>query len=207
MSEAWARRDDETPKAWAAFCVYRELGAGRSIPKALETSGKPVGSLRWWELWSRTFDWVARCRAYDTYIEELKREKHETEILRATKKHREAAEALIDKGLAQLQVLGEEDISAGATLGMVSEGVKLHRLTLGLTTNKIEEDVNGRIEIKAGGELSRRILEDPGTAELACDLLERVAARKDDAGRVRDGRKPGQMDPGEAPVAPEPEAR
>jgi hypothetical protein len=60
----WERREDESPKAYAAFLAYLELGAERSIAKA---SGSTPGKQRWAEHWSSSFDWVARARAFDEH--------------------------------------------------------------------------------------------------------------------------------------------
>ncbi len=62
----WAKQPNETVKAYDAFVTYLELGKDRSIVKALKASGKPAGSLRWWEEWSSTNRWVKRADEYDS---------------------------------------------------------------------------------------------------------------------------------------------
>jgi len=69
MANLWERRQDETPKAFAAFVVYRDLGPARSIVKAIESTGKRTAKVRRWEKWPSRFDWVARAAGYDHCIE------------------------------------------------------------------------------------------------------------------------------------------
>ena len=97
----WERREDETPKAYAAFCVYRDLGpARRSIDAAYRASKAQVGenggesgatgkrAPSHWEKWSSDFDWVKRAEAYDSHMELLRRKERETEHLNALEAHR-----------------------------------------------------------------------------------------------------------------------
>lgn len=35
MAEIWERQKNESSKAYAAFCIYRDLGTERSLDKAL----------------------------------------------------------------------------------------------------------------------------------------------------------------------------
>ena len=67
----WDRRAAETAKAFAAFRVYCELGAHRSVREALrQNSGKTAvsGKLRTWEGWCSKYAWVSRANARDEWI-------------------------------------------------------------------------------------------------------------------------------------------
>lgn len=71
----WERRDTDTDKSWAAFCVYRDMGAGRSLQGVIdalcEGDNKATGRRRAGhvERWCSSNDWVARCRAYDEHVD------------------------------------------------------------------------------------------------------------------------------------------
>ena len=68
----WDQRDDETSKAYRAFCVYLHLGPERSIRKAhREVTGNAATSPRWFEEWSRKHDWPERAAAFDTMLNQL----------------------------------------------------------------------------------------------------------------------------------------
>lgn len=79
------RQPEEKPRHYAAFALYRDLGAGRS----LRTVAEALYGVRWKygkrtvEKWSSRFDWVARAGAYDDWRELERRsavEEHETKI-------------------------------------------------------------------------------------------------------------------------------
>jgi len=74
----------ETHKAWLAFCVYRDMGNGRSLDKAWrQVTGKENGRhARHWATWSVKNHWVSRCRAYDNAV--MKRARRQVEEKRVT---------------------------------------------------------------------------------------------------------------------------
>lgn len=63
--QAWDRRETESAKAFAAFALYRDMAAGRSIERVAETLQKDHTFLR---RWSARHEWVARAAAYDTEV-------------------------------------------------------------------------------------------------------------------------------------------
>ena len=69
--QPWDRRPTETPKSYAAFRTYAELGAHRSVREALrQNSGKTAVSrkLRTWEGWSSKNAWVSRADSRDAWL-------------------------------------------------------------------------------------------------------------------------------------------
>ena len=53
---AFERQDGESSKAYSAFCVYRDLGVGRSLQKASELYYGHPSSVRQFQRWSKRFD-------------------------------------------------------------------------------------------------------------------------------------------------------
>lgn len=51
MPEIWERQPRESSKAYAAFCVYRDLGPERSLEKVRQNLDKPR-SRKWLGDWS-----------------------------------------------------------------------------------------------------------------------------------------------------------
>ncbi|MBI1924385.1 hypothetical protein HYR99_09055 [Candidatus Poribacteria bacterium] len=72
--------EKESSKAFAAFCVYRDLGPTRSTAKTAEnlrkTFAKPSPSQRWLQVWASRFNWLERAKAYDVH----QLEKHRLEV-------------------------------------------------------------------------------------------------------------------------------
>lgn len=72
--ERWQRQKNETARAFAAFCAYRDLGPGRSLDKAWgllsgrDPMKKAPGRI---QEWSRSFQWVRRCEAWDARNAEI----------------------------------------------------------------------------------------------------------------------------------------
>jgi hypothetical protein len=73
------RLPQESQRAYRAFCVYRELGPGRSLDqawgrfRAASDPTKDRGLARrpgHWAAWSQKYQWVERAEAYDDLIEE-----------------------------------------------------------------------------------------------------------------------------------------
>ena len=80
MALDWERRPGESARAYAAFCVYRDLGTGRSLNlayaewrRSLGFAGDAGKAAGYWAQWSSGFDWVARAEAYDVHLEQLRR--------------------------------------------------------------------------------------------------------------------------------------
>jgi hypothetical protein len=87
--EIWERRPGESARAYAAFCVYRDLGPGRSLNlaygewrRAQGCAGDAAKAAGYWAEWSSGFEWVARAEAYDGHLEALKRAAREDALRR-----------------------------------------------------------------------------------------------------------------------------
>jgi len=58
----WERQEHESPKAWEAFLLYREMGVNRTLTSVAEQLKKSVALL---SRWSTDFHWKERVRTYD----------------------------------------------------------------------------------------------------------------------------------------------
>ena len=69
----WEQLAGESAKAFAAFAVYRDLGAQRSISAAYrQSSGSAAAAAGTWNGWSTEHEWVARAEAYDKHLEQIR---------------------------------------------------------------------------------------------------------------------------------------
>ena len=78
------REPGESARAFAAFCVYRDLGPGRSVAAAWNAHQVSIGVKRSpidgaqqrspgrWNFWSGKYRWVDRAAAHDRRIDEAK---------------------------------------------------------------------------------------------------------------------------------------
>jgi hypothetical protein len=71
--KSYDRADGETTKAYAAFCIYRDLGADRSLlrtannfyPRQSPDNSPTHPNIARIERWSKAWRWVDRCRDFD----------------------------------------------------------------------------------------------------------------------------------------------
>lgn len=70
----YERQEGETPKAWEAFKVYRDLGSTRSLAKCAELYYGARKNLAQLAKWSAKNAWVERVQAYEDYKEMERRE-------------------------------------------------------------------------------------------------------------------------------------
>lgn len=105
----WLRLPKETAKAYADFEAYRDLGKDRSLTNAAQVLHKSVPHLG---RLSRQYDWVERCRAFDTHNDRARSEQQRAddaavaEVLRKErqKKQRDALDRQLDTATALLTV-------------------------------------------------------------------------------------------------------
>lgn len=81
-AQPWEQQPDESAQAFAAFKLYRDAGASRSVDAAYRASKGLQESIKRapgrWREWSLVFDWAHRASVYDEYldgIEQAAREK------------------------------------------------------------------------------------------------------------------------------------
>lgn len=141
MAKPWERQEEETSKAYAAFCVYRDLGPERSLAKAGAALGKNPGGL---EEWSSKNDWVKRSAAWDDEQDRIARQAQLKEIARMRERHAKLASDMLVKAAKALETLPEEEIKAADVSRMVDVASKLERISRG--------DVGDVIEDRNGGE-------------------------------------------------------
>lgn len=132
MAEIWERQPGETAKAYNAFCVYRDLGPGRSLEKAAQALG--LKSRKYFSNWHARHNWVARAEAYDMYIEKLKRQEHEQAILEMTRRHAELAVAFQEKIAERIRTIDPNELTPQDLARWLEIATKLERLSRGEPT-------------------------------------------------------------------------
>lgn len=140
----WERQPKETPKPFEAFCIYRDMGTGRSLSKVAEKckkSGSLIGR------WSTTYNWVERAAAWDDEQERIEREVAEKERIKSIKamrkRHASIATAMLIKASQALQELPADEVKASDISRMVDVASKLERISRGDVGDVVEERSGG----------------------------------------------------------------
>lgn len=127
----------DTDKSYRVFCVYRDMGRGRSLVKAAtkvygEEKGRKRGDQPPAHVlgWSSAHDWVARVRAWDAHQEEIAQRAFEEEA--EERSRLQAAAAVQVQTLALLRLLEVlPDADAKEALAAWRDGAKLERAIRG----------------------------------------------------------------------------
>lgn len=139
--ELWERQQDETPKAYEAFCVYRDQGVNRSLRQTVRDLNKNLTTIA---EWSSKYDWVKRVAAWDAEQDRVARQAQLDEIVKMRKRHAQIASDMLAKAANALKELPEDEIRAGDISRMVDIASKLERISRGDVGDVIEERDGGQ---------------------------------------------------------------
>ena len=126
----WERQKGETPQAFEAFSIYRDMGSSRSTAKVGRKLGKSKNLM---DRWSSRWEWVERARAYDNDLERQERAEAAKDLKEARKRQRKTGYFMQKKATEALDRLNVEDLDANAIIRLIVEGAKLER------GNRLEE--------------------------------------------------------------------
>lgn len=140
MPEPWERQKGETSRAYEAFTVYRDMGAGRSQAKTSQKLGKNSRTIA---DWSTKYEWVKRVAAWDAEQDRIARQAQIDEIKKMRKRHADLATAMLVKAARALSKLPEDEIKATDVSRMVETASKLERISRGDVGEVVEERDGG----------------------------------------------------------------
>jgi len=141
--QAWDRQAGESSKAYAHFCLYRDMGVSRSLRTLEEVDGCTSG-YRQLGRWSSRWRWVERCEAYDDYLEYQRRLQQEEERREMTKRHAKMGMLAQSFAVRKLEKMAnrieqdEEHVSPADVARILDIGVKVERLARGEPTDSHE---------------------------------------------------------------------
>lgn len=123
---SWEKRlDDEPPKAFKAFCLFRSMGYKRSIKACMEMHGidpKKYGS---WARYARLYRWNERALEYDTYIAKETEREILAERVERRKKQMEMLNGFDELVGKRLKTLKPEDLNADGAMDLLERSAKL----------------------------------------------------------------------------------
>ena len=139
----WDRITGESSKAYAHFCLYRDMGVSRSL-RTLEKADGCTSDYRQLGRWSSKWQWVERSRRYDDYLEAHERLRQEKERRDMRKRH--AQIALLGQNIAvkalesllQKVQAGTGEVAPGDVTRLLDTSVKVERLARGESTETHE---------------------------------------------------------------------
>jgi len=149
---SWELLPKESAEAFAAFCVFRDLGFGRNIRKAIDSVknddafSQSYGS---WRKWAVDYRWKERAVDYDRYNEQLKQTENRKTIEAQAEKHREVTGKMLDVAIKKLDTMKPEDLSPGGVVEFVQTSAKTNKEIVelmqisGLTPNGKTESKQG----------------------------------------------------------------
>ena len=183
-SQAWGKLPNESGRAYAAFCGYRDLGAERSIDGAYRAHRGASATVRApgrWFQWSTRFAWVERAEAFDDHLASLdmarKQQAAEREAAQWAERRRllrdrrwQVAQALLDKAESILRLpLVRTRLADGVTivepLGVrVADAARLGQIANELGSQAVED---AQQELQAAGppKVVRAVFEPPWSRE------------------------------------------
>lgn len=132
----WERQEKESPQAYEAFTVYRDLGVGRTFAAVAEKLQKSVSLIhRWKDKW----DWEIRADAWDKIIAQKA-------IKQAAKEYAQMLEFQINigrmmqsKGARGLQRMDFDNVpmkSLPSLVNLINSGVKTERTARDIKAHK-----------------------------------------------------------------------
>ena len=137
---AWDRLLGESSKAYHHFCIYRDMGASRSLRQMAGIPGC-TSVRRQLNRWSSRWRWVERCQQYDDYLEYQLRAQQEKERREMSKRHAKIAmlgQSILVKGMEELLAKvqnGEHNLAPAELARLMDVSVKVERLARGESTD------------------------------------------------------------------------
>ena len=131
---AWDRLENETPKEYAAFRLFRDAGPLRKVTDVtvLTVTERTIRQ------WSYDNNWNARAAAWDDCIH-VEEDRQRLESLRDMHRlHREAGRAALELAVEAFAALDPEDITASAAARLLELGAKLERDTLTVSVEELQ---------------------------------------------------------------------
>ena len=130
----WDRQPDETPKAFSAFSLYRDMPPiDRTITAACTARRKDGGKAteRNWETWASRYDWRNRAAEHDSDIASRRRDRMAKELERAQDNAVTLVRAALEKVKERIEGMDAEELAAGQIPDALKKLVELEFKSLG----------------------------------------------------------------------------
>ncbi len=130
--KCWETRlEAENPKAFKAFCMFRNMGYKRSIKACLELheiDPKKYGS---WARYARLFRWNERAAAYDEYLAKETEREILAERVERRKRQMEMLNGFDEIVAKRIKTLNPDDLNADGAMDLLERSAKLDSFITG----------------------------------------------------------------------------
>jgi hypothetical protein len=153
MATPWDQVAGESAKAYAAFCLYRDLGPRRSLDEAsrryhrgsereVQSGGRQPRASGTIRRWARLWNWSARAQAWDQQAQRIQETEQQAAIQEMAQRHAKEAMMLQNKAVERLRQLRPEELRARDTLAYLVEAARLERLARGEPTERVAQEIS-----------------------------------------------------------------
>ena len=146
--KSWEKKlDDESPKAFEAFCLFRSMGYKRSIKACMELNGiepKKYGS---WARYARLYRWNERAAEYDAYIAKETEREILAERVERRKRQMEMLNGFDELVQKRIKTLKPEDLNADGAMDLLERSAKLDSFITGADKEAAKQPVQGELAI------------------------------------------------------------
>ncbi len=144
---SWETRfENEPPKAFKAFCLFRAMGYKRSIKACMEMHGiepKKYGS---WARYARLYRWNERAGEYDAYIAKETEREILAERIERKKRQMEMLNGFDELVQKRIKTLKPEDLNADGAMDLLERSAKLDSFITG-ADKEASKPVQGELAI------------------------------------------------------------
>ena len=128
----WEKRmEDEPPKAFKAFCLFRSMGYKRSIKECLELNGIEPNKYGSWARYARLYNWKERAAAYDEYVAKETEREILAERVERRKRQMEMLNGFDELVAKRLKTLNPEELNADGAMDILERSAKLDSFITG----------------------------------------------------------------------------
>lgn len=142
----WERQPGETSKAWEGFRMYRDAGSNRSMTAVFKTIGRG-NSVSLFEKWAWRYHWKFRVEEYDRHLDRVAQVQVVKSIREMTDRHIKIAMAMQNTVAKRLNTFEFDKLSPETLVRWIEAGVKIERLSRGVSTENTEQKITEKKEI------------------------------------------------------------
>ena len=120
----WERQEGEGGKAYEAFAVYRDMGAGRTVSGVARQLRKSRTLV---DRWKRQWNWAERVRAYDRELEHAAHEEALKAVREMSRRHIGIGVRMQSVAIEALGNISTKKMRPKDVVALIHEGTKLER--------------------------------------------------------------------------------